>query len=161
MQNNKLSHGEGYTGTSQKFPTGEERPAYRGNKEYNGPVPEESNLDEVIEQENIVEETPEEEVIETPEEEVFEEGQEDIEMEPYNGPMGSYKVIGEIHPLDESGDPKEETLEMGSVHELPEPVGDQMVEEGTMEKVIEEVGSVELEQEPKGNFIKRVFNKKK
>lgn len=56
----------------------------------------------------------------------------------YNGPMAKYRVIGEIHPLNEDGSQKEETLEMDSIHELPTAAGDQMVEEGTMERVEDE-----------------------
>lgn len=39
--------------------------------------------------------------------------------EVYDGSMGFYKVVGEIHPLNEDGTPKEEVLEVGSIHELP------------------------------------------
>lgn len=55
----------------------------------------------------------------------------------YTGPMAKYKVIGEVFPLNEDGSKKDTPLEMDSIHELPEAAGDLMVEEGTMEKVVE------------------------
>jgi len=37
----------------------------------------------------------------------------------YTGPMEYYKVVGEVHPLNEDGTEKEEALEIGSIHYLP------------------------------------------
>ncbi len=39
--------------------------------------------------------------------------------EVYDGPMEYFKVVGEIHPLNEDGTEKEETLAIGSIHYLP------------------------------------------
>ena len=108
-----------YDGTKQIFPTGEEKPIYRGNKI------------------TVLEETPEEE---TPEEET---------PEVYEGPMGDYKVVGEIFPLNEDGSKGEFPLDMGSIHNLPRIIGDQMVSEGTMEEVVPK----------KKSFINRFLNK--
>lgn len=122
MHNKKLSAGEPYTGAGQKFPTGEEKPTYRGNK-----IP--------------VSEAPEEE-----------------SPEIYDGPMGTYKVIGEIFPLNPDGSSQETPLEMNSIHELPKAVGDQMVEEGTMEEVLPTVERSDLPEKARRNRLQKVFH---
>lgn len=48
-----------------------------------------------------------------------------------------YKVTGEIFPLNEDGTKKEVALEIGSVQEVPESVGNVWVEAGLAEKVEE------------------------
>ncbi len=56
--------------------------------------------------------------------------------EPYTGPMGKYKIIGEAPYTDEDGEPAG-FLEIGSIQELPVAVGDQFVEDGLAEKIVE------------------------
>lgn len=58
--------------------------------------------------------------------------------EVYTGPMAKYKVIGQIFPLNEDGTPQETSLEIGSIHEIPEGVWDDFVAEGKAVKMTDE-----------------------
>jgi len=51
------------------------------------------------------------------------------------GPVKSYKIIGEIFPLDEDGEPLDTVLEIDSIQEVPESVGKGWVEDGLAEEV--------------------------
>lgn len=66
----------------------------------------------------------------------------------YDGPMSNYKITGEAPYNDEQGNPKG-MLEIGTIYELPKPVGDAMVESGVAEEVIRETGTVEVSTEVK------------
>lgn len=44
--------------------------------------------------------------------------------------LKKYKISGEIFPTDEHGTPNEEALEIGSIQEVPEELGNSWVEQG-------------------------------
>lgn len=56
----------------------------------------------------------------------------------YDGPIGKYKVVGEIFPLNDDGSQQEKALELGSIHELPVNIGDDFIGKGLMEEVVED-----------------------
>lgn len=60
------------------------------------------------------------------------------EKDVYDGPMAKYKITGKAEYTDEQGNVEGE-LEIGSIQELPTPVGDVFVEKGVAEKVTEEM----------------------
>lgn len=57
--------------------------------------------------------------------------------ENYTGPMATYKVTGQIFPLNEDGTPQETALEIGSIHEIPAGAWDDFVAEGKAVLVVE------------------------
>ena len=75
-----------------------------------------------------------------------------LEDEVYTGPMEFYKVVGEVHPLNEDGSPKDEVLEVGSIHELPKGAVD--VESGLWEVATpEEVNGIKTPEVESGEKI--------
>lgn len=58
----------------------------------------------------------------------------DAEVKLYDGPMGKYKITGVAKYNDEKGNEVGE-LEVGSVQDLPKPVGDDFVAQGVAEEV--------------------------
>lgn len=56
------------------------------------------------------------------------------DAEVYDGPMGVYKITGDAYYTDEDG-VKTGTLEIGSIHKMPVPVGQVFVDEGVAEEV--------------------------
>lgn len=139
-----------YTGKERETVTGEEKVVYRGNKvPAEGTRLPEEPVEETLPEEEVVPETETEEVPETPveeetapEEEVSVAPEEEME---YTGPMGTYKVTGEIEGINEDGTPNGEFLEIGSVHELPTEVGDNFVKDGVAEKMEESTPEAEVE----------------
>jgi hypothetical protein len=57
------------------------------------------------------------------------------DAKPYDGPMGKYKITGDAFYTDEDGTQTGEKLEIGSVQDLPKPIGDTFVEKGVAEEV--------------------------
>lgn len=55
-------------------------------------------------------------------------------IEEYDGPMATYKITGEAGYTDENGN-NPGNLEIGKEYELPEPVGNSLVEKGVAERV--------------------------
>lgn len=64
--------------------------------------------------------------------------------EEYKGEMKNYKITGDAFYTDEKG-VKTETLELGSIHNLPVEVGQIFVDGNVAEEVIEETKGVEVE----------------
>lgn len=57
------------------------------------------------------------------------------ETKEYDGPMGEYKVTGEIEACDQDGKPTGVKLEVGSVQKVPTALGEAWVSAGTAEVV--------------------------
>lgn len=97
--------------------------------------------DEVTAPENdvVTPETKEPEVVTTPEND--DAPKDDIDTTNV-GPMGKYKVTGEIFPLNEDGTQKDTAIEIGTIVDVPEVVGDTWIVEGLAEKVEETASTV-------------------
>lgn len=77
-------------------------------------------------------------------EETVETTGDDSEVEVYDGPMGKYRITGEVENLDEEGNVVG-FLEVDSVQEVPTEIGDKWVGAGTAEKVEDgEVNTTEV-----------------
>lgn len=64
----------------------------------------------------------------------------DATTKEYDGPVANYKITGVAKCSDENGE-NERELEVGSIVELPEHIGDAFVADEVAEKVIDEAGA--------------------
>lgn len=72
--------------------------------------------------------------------------------EVYTGPMAKYKITGVADYTDEAGT-KTGELEIGSIQELPVPVGDVFVGQGVAEKIVEAPAEVEPKKFYEGKLV--------